>query len=72
MAKQHGEKTVGDMISERIIAQAKHELYLSGKPIKQVAFELGFRDVAYFSRFFKVRVGVSPDVYRKSFREDRD
>lgn len=72
MAKQHLEKTVGDMISERIITQAKHELYLSDKPIKQIAHELGFYDVAYFSRFFKVRTTSSPDVYRKSFREDTD
>ena len=72
MAKQHLEKTVGDMISERIITQAKHELYLSDKPIKQIALELGFNDVAYFSRFFKVRTTGSPDVYRKSFMEDTD
>jgi AraC-like DNA-binding protein len=72
MAKQHLEKTVGDMISERIITQAKHELYLSDKPIKQIALELGFDDVAYFSRFFKVRTTLSPDVYRKSFRENTD
>jgi AraC-like DNA-binding protein len=73
MAKQqHLAMTVGDMISERIITQAKHELYLSDKSIKQIALELGFHDVAYFSRFFKIRTGVSPDVYRKSFREDND
>jgi len=72
MAKQHLEKTVGDMISERIITQAKHELYLSDKPIKQIAHELGFLDVAYFSRFYKVRTTVSPDGYRKSFREDTE
>ena len=72
MANQHLGKTVGDMISERIITQAKHELYLSDKPIKQIALELGFHDVAYFSRFFKVRTTVSPDVYRKSFREEID
>jgi AraC family transcriptional activator of pobA len=70
MAKQHLAKTVSDMISERIITQAKHELYLSDKPVKQLAFELGFHDVAYFSRFFKVQTCVSPDVYRKSLRED--
>lgn len=70
MAKQHLEKTVGDMISERIITQAKHELYLSNKPIKEVALELGFHDVAYFSRFFKVQTGKSPDIFRKSFNED--
>jgi AraC-like DNA-binding protein len=70
MAKLHLEKTVGDMISERLITQAKHELYLSDKPVKQIAFDLGFIDVAYFSRFFKVRTTVSPDAYRKSFRKD--
>lgn len=70
MAKQHLDKTVGDMISERLIAQAKHELFLSNKPIKQVALELGFHDVAYFSRFFKLRTNVSPNIYRKSFREN--
>jgi len=69
MAKQHLEKTVGEMISDRIITQAKHELYLSDKPIKQIALELGFHDVAYFSRFFKLRTTVPPDIYRKSFRE---
>jgi AraC-like DNA-binding protein len=70
MAKQHLERTVGDMISERIITQAKHELYLSEKPVKQIALELGFNDVAYFSRFFKVRTNVSPEAYRRSFRLD--
>jgi AraC-like DNA-binding protein len=72
MAKQHLGKTVGDMISERIITQAKHELYLSEKTVKQIALELGFQDVAYFSRFFKVRTSVSPDLYRKSVREETD
>ena len=72
MANQHLGKTVSDMISERIITQARHELYLSNKPIKQVAIELGFHDVAYFSRFFKLRTTVSPDGYRKSFRKDTD
>lgn len=70
IARQHLEKTVGDMISDRIVTQARHELYLSDKPIKQIALELGFHDVAYFSRFFKIRTTISPDVYRKSVRED--
>lgn len=69
MAKQHLEKTVSDLISERIITQARHELYLSEKPVKEIAFELGFPDVAYFSRFFKVHVAVSPDLYRRQIRE---
>ena len=70
MAKQHLQKTVGEMVADRIITQAKHELYLSEKPIKQIALELGFQDVAYFSRFFKIRTTISPEAFRKSFRED--
>jgi AraC-like DNA-binding protein len=69
-AKQHLEKTVSDMISERVMTQAKHELFLNDKPIKQIALELGFHDVAYFSRVFKVQTGVSPDTYRKSLMKD--
>ncbi|HEY4197566.1 MAG TPA: helix-turn-helix domain-containing protein [Mucilaginibacter sp.] len=46
VARQHLSKTIGEMISERLIAQAKHELYLGGKPVKQIARELGFRDVS--------------------------
>lgn len=68
--KQHLKKTVGDMISERIITQAKHELYLSDKPIKQIAFDVGFHDVAYFSRFFKTQTTMPPEAYRKSSRMD--
>ena len=69
-AKQHLEKTLRDRISERIITQAKHELFLNNKPIKEIALELGFHDVAYFSRVFKVQTGVSPDGYRKSLVKD--
>lgn len=70
IAKQHFGKTFGDMISDRIITQAKHELYVSDKAIKQIAVELGFSDVHYFSRFFKARAEMSPDIYRKSFKDD--
>ena len=69
-AKQHLGKTVGDMVSERIITQAKHELYLSDKAVKQIALDLGFNDVAYFSRFFKHRTSSSPEAYRRSLRKD--
>src|ERR1700744_4120185 len=70
VSRQHLSKTIGNMISERLITQAKHELYLTDKPIKQIARELGFQDVAYFSRFFKARTLTTPHVYRSSFREE--
>jgi AraC family transcriptional regulator of arabinose operon len=39
-------------------------LDLSGKPVKTVALEIGYRDPYYFSRLFKKSMGISPDKYR--------
>jgi len=33
--------------------------------VKEVAYELGFRDTFHFSRAFKKVFGVSPDTFRK-------
>lgn len=64
MAKQHFNRTLTDMIAERIIIEAKRELYLTNKPVKEIAFELGYNDEYYFSRFFKLNADVSPQIYR--------
>jgi len=64
MAKNHFNRTLTDMIAERIIIEAKRELYLTNKPVKEIAFELGYDDEYYFSRFFKNNADVSPQLYR--------
>lgn len=66
ITKTHFNKTLTSMISERIISEAKRELYLTSKPVKAIAFELGFGDEYYFSRFFKNNVNVSPQIYRST------
>lgn len=64
LTKVHFNKTLTDLISERIIIEAKRELYLTNKPVKQIAYELGYHDEYYFSRFFKTNADVSPQMYR--------
>jgi YesN/AraC family two-component response regulator len=64
IAKSHFNKTLTDLISERIIIEAKRELYLTNKPVKEIASELGYEDEHYFSRFFKNNSNVSPQLYR--------
>lgn len=64
ITKTHFNKTITDLISERIMIEAKRELYLSPKPVKQIAYELGYDDEYYFSRFFKNNADVSPKMYR--------
>jgi len=66
ITKAHLNKTLTSLISERIIIEAKRELYLSDKPVKQIAFELGYGDEYYFSRFFKTNAEVSPQIYRET------
>lgn len=64
ITKTHFNKTLSSLINERIIIEAKRELYLTDKTIKAIASELGYEDEYYFSRFFKVNADVSPQMYR--------
>lgn len=66
VAKTHFKKTVSALISERIIIEAKRELYMSSKTIKEIAYLLGFDDEFYFSRFFKNNADVSPQLFRET------
>ena len=66
IAKTHFNKTLTNLITERIIIEAKRELYLTNKSVKEVAYELGYDDEYYFSRFFKKNVNISPQVYRET------
>ena len=66
VCKDYFNKTLTDLISERIIIEAKRELYLTSKNIKQIAYELGFNDEYYFSRFFKSKVEIAPQFYRET------
>src|SRR6266545_1651022 len=64
ITKNHFNKTLTNLITERIIIEAKRELYLTNKTIKEVAYELGYDDEYYFSRFFKANADISPQMYR--------
>lgn len=58
-------KTPSDFIKNRIIIEAKRQLLYSTKAIKHIAFDLGFNDPAYFSRFFTKATGQSPKQFQK-------
>ncbi|RIV30791.1 helix-turn-helix domain-containing protein [Flagellimonas lutimaris] len=66
MTKNHFNKTMTNLISERIIIEAKRELYLTNKTVKEIAYDLGYDDEHYFSRFFKNNAEISPKTYRET------
>ncbi|WP_143309113.1 helix-turn-helix domain-containing protein [Chitinophaga vietnamensis] len=53
------------LIQQRIILEAKRLIRSSNKSIKEIAFELGFGDLAYFSRFFKSNTGFAPRHFKQ-------
>jgi AraC-like DNA-binding protein len=65
LVKRHLGKTVTELIRERLMRQAKWEMLHTLKPVKRVAYELGFDDVFYFSRLFKRATGCSPAFFRE-------
>jgi AraC family transcriptional activator of pobA len=71
LVKTHLHKTLTELIRERILRQAKWEMLHTTKPVKQVARELGFEDVFYFSRLFKRATGLSPAYFREYETEIR-
>jgi len=55
--------TVTEVINERLAIAARAELRSGQRSIKEVAFDLGFDDPLYFSRFFKKQFGMPPSHY---------
>lgn len=62
--KKYFGKSPTDLIHERIILEARKLLHLTRRNIKDIAFELNFKDEHYFSRFFKKSTGLSPHNFR--------
>lgn len=64
--KKYSEKTALTFINERILLEAKRLLLFSDKTSTEIAYELGYREPAHFSKFFKNKTGSSPIEFKKS------
>lgn len=58
-----GQSTNGLLVG-RLVDQAKRDLVFTSASIKQIAYDLGFADPAYFTRFFTKETGRTPRQYR--------
>ena len=52
-------------IHHEILLEAKRLLAFSEKDVRQIAWDLGYEDDAYFSRFFKKHTGSTASAFRK-------
>lgn len=55
------------MIINRILLEAKRLLLYTDKPVKEIAYNLGYEDPAYFNRLFTGKTGSTPTNFRKNY-----
>ncbi|TDT43847.1 AraC-like DNA-binding protein [Maribacter spongiicola] len=60
-------KTTSQLISERILLEAKRLIVHSSDNLAGIANTLEFSDYAYFSKFFKSKIGMTPMEFRKMY-----
>ena len=65
LVKTHLGKTLTELIRERLLRHAKWQLLHTLRPVKEIAWEVGFADELYFSRVFKQATGCSPTSFRE-------
>lgn len=64
LCKKHFHTSATSFIHNRLILEAKRLLLTSKNSVKEISYELGFYDLAYFSKFFKMQTGASPREFR--------
>jgi AraC family transcriptional activator of pobA len=62
--KENMGKTTTDIISSRIIQEAKILLKQTDWNISEIAYSLGFEEVAHFSNFFRKQTTLAPVAFR--------
>lgn len=66
ICQTHTRRNALSLVHERVIVEACRYLNYTVQPVSSIAYQLGYSDPAYFTRFFRRQMGVSPREYRNS------
>ena len=64
LTKQALGNTIKGILQQRMLLEAKRLISRENLSFKSIAFQLGFADASYFSRFFKKYSGHTPEQFR--------
>jgi AraC family transcriptional activator of pobA len=64
LVKKETGKSAQEYIQDKVINVAKEKVLDISKSISEIAYEIGFKYPAHFTRLFKQHVGQSPNEYR--------
>ena len=56
--------TVGHLLRQRVLTEAKRQLVFTNLPIHEIAYDLAFFDPSHFARFFRKQTGTTPHEFR--------
>jgi AraC-like DNA-binding protein len=66
-SKEFLKDTPSNVIKKSKVIEAKRQLSNLKISIQEVAYGLGFEDPAYFTKYFKKEVGLTPKAFQKAF-----
>lgn len=69
--KEYSGKTYKDFVTDLRIEAAKKLLTESEYRINEIGEKVGYKDIYYFSRIFKKKVGTSPNIFRKKLQSKK-
>jgi AraC family transcriptional activator of pobA len=57
--------TVGHLIRQRVLTEAKRQLVFTSLAINEISYDLTFADPSHFARFFRKQTGTTPQAFRE-------
>ncbi|MCD1117902.1 AraC family transcriptional regulator [Chryseobacterium turcicum] len=62
------QKTASEIITERVILEAKRMLIYLDEGLVEIAFRLGYEEYSYFARIFRKNTGITPSQFIKDHK----
>jgi AraC-like DNA-binding protein len=70
LCKTFAGATLNNIIKDRLVLEAKRLLLHTNHSVKEISYQLGFEDPAYFNRFFRKHMEMSAVYFKKSYKQD--
>jgi AraC-like DNA-binding protein len=71
LAKEKLNHTIHKLLTNKILLEAERKIVFTDLSTKEIAYETGFSDPAYFNRFFKQQTTLTPHEFREKHEYDR-
>ena len=68
IARSGTTKSLNELLTDRLMTEARRNLVFSRLSVQQIAYELGYSDPAYFTRAFLRATGETPGAFRRRER----